>query len=181
MTSSTIVSTTIASGFIAFSFLLGSDSGLPVRVDRGLGSHRVLRGGVAVAWGRDFCRAHFCLLVCLPGSVSSVGCAGHNGGAPVAFCLAAFMLQLVTSELTLVSRVMPLVISRHDSSLSRDAFTALGLYAGANVGDNVAIFEQGARHVGKDIAGKGIANPLATLLSTSMMFRHLNLPDFSDR
>lgn len=55
------------------------------------------------------------------------------------------------------------------------------LVAGANVGDNVAIFEQGARHVGKDIAGKGIANPLATLLSTSMMFRHLNLPDFSDR
>ena len=49
------------------------------------------------------------------------------------------------------------------------------------MGDNVAIFEQGARHVGKDIAGKGIANPLATLLSTSMMFRHLNLPDFSDR
>lgn len=59
--------------------------------------------------------------------------------------------------------------------------TSGSLYAGANVGDNVAIFEQGARHVGKDIAGKGIANPLATLLSTSMMFRHLNLPDFSDR
>ncbi|KAL3141973.1 hypothetical protein ABBQ32_004619 [Trebouxia sp. C0010 RCD-2024] len=56
-----------------------------------------------------------------------------------------------------------------------------GVVPGANVGDNVAIFEQGARHVGKDIAGKGIANPLATLLSTSMMFRHLNLPDFSDR
>lgn len=53
--------------------------------------------------------------------------------------------------------------------------------AGCNIGDNVAIFEQGARHVGKDIVGKGIANPLATLLSTSMMFRHLNLPDFSDR
>lgn len=35
--------------------------------------------------------------------------------------------------------------------------------------------------MGKDIVGKGIANPLATLLSTSMMFRHLNLPDFSDR
>lgn len=56
-----------------------------------------------------------------------------------------------------------------------------GVVPGANVGSNVAIFEQGARHVGKDIAGKGVANPLATLLSTSMMFRHLNLPDFSDR
>lgn len=56
-----------------------------------------------------------------------------------------------------------------------------GVVPGCNIGDNVAIFEQGARHVGKDIVGKGIANPLATLLSTSMMFRHLNLPDFSDR
>ena len=55
------------------------------------------------------------------------------------------------------------------------------LGAGCNIGENVAIFEQGARHVGRDIAGKGIANPVATLLSTSMMFRHLNLPDFSDR
>lgn len=60
-------------------------------------------------------------------------------------------------------------------------FTSNCVLAGCNIGDNVAIFEQGARHVGKDIVGKGIANPLATLLSTSMMFRHLNLPDFSDR
>ena len=40
---------------------------------------------------------------------------------------------------------------------------------------------QGARHVGKDIAGKGLANPCAALLSTAMMLRHLNLPDFCDR
>ena len=59
--------------------------------------------------------------------------------------------------------------------------SAVLLAVGCNIGDNVAIFEQGARHVGRDIAGKGIANPVATLLSTSMMFRHLNLPDFSDR
>ena len=40
---------------------------------------------------------------------------------------------------------------------------------------------QGARHVGKDIAGKGIANPCAALLSAAMLLRHINLPDFSDR
>lgn len=40
---------------------------------------------------------------------------------------------------------------------------------------------QGARHVAKDIVGKGIANPMALLLSTSMLLRHLQLHSFSDR
>jgi isocitrate dehydrogenase (NAD+) len=52
---------------------------------------------------------------------------------------------------------------------------------GGNIGAGVAVFEQGARHVAKDIAGKGIANPTALLLSASMMLRHLQLHSFSDR
>ena len=40
---------------------------------------------------------------------------------------------------------------------------------------------QGARHVGRDIAGKGIANPCAALFATAMLLRHINLPDFSNR
>jgi len=40
---------------------------------------------------------------------------------------------------------------------------------------------QGARAVSKDIAGKGVANPTALTLSTSMMLRHLGLHSFSDR
>lgn len=49
------------------------------------------------------------------------------------------------------------------------------------MGKDVAVFEQGARHVNKHIAGKGIANPTALLLTTSMMLRHLQLHSFSDR
>jgi isocitrate dehydrogenase (NAD+) len=56
-----------------------------------------------------------------------------------------------------------------------------GIAPGCNVGDSVTIFEQGARHIAADIAGKGIANPCAALFSTAMMLRHLHLPDFSDR
>jgi len=56
-----------------------------------------------------------------------------------------------------------------------------GIMPGANVGNHVAVFEQGARHVGQDIAGQNIANPTAALLSTAMLLRHCNLPDFSDR
>jgi len=35
--------------------------------------------------------------------------------------------------------------------------------------------------VAADIAGRGVANPTSALLTASMMLRHLNLPDFSDR
>ena len=52
---------------------------------------------------------------------------------------------------------------------------------GANIGKDIAIFEQGARHVAADIAGKGVADPLALLLSTSMLLRHIQLHAFSDR
>jgi len=56
-----------------------------------------------------------------------------------------------------------------------------GLVPGGNIGSEVAVFEQGARHVSRAIAGKGVANPTALLLSTSMMLRHLQLHSFSDR
>ena len=56
-----------------------------------------------------------------------------------------------------------------------------GVCPGANIGSDVAIFEQGARHVAADIAGKGVADPLALLLSTSMLLRHIQLHAFSDR
>ncbi len=37
-----------------------------------------------------------------------------------------------------------------------------GFVPGANVGAEGAIFEQGTRHVGMDIAGKDVANPTGT-------------------
>ncbi|WIA35017.1 hypothetical protein OEZ86_003511 [Tetradesmus obliquus] len=55
-----------------------------------------------------------------------------------------------------------------------------GIVPGGNIGTDVAVFEQGARHVSKKIAGQGIANPTALLLATSMMLRHLQLHSFSD-
>lgn len=40
---------------------------------------------------------------------------------------------------------------------------------------------QKMKPVAADIAGRGVANPTSALLTASMMLRHLNLPDFSDR
>ncbi|MDI9619582.1 MAG: isocitrate/isopropylmalate dehydrogenase family protein [Candidatus Nezhaarchaeota archaeon] len=49
---------------------------------------------------------------------------------------------------------------------------SLGLAPSANVGDDHALFEP-VHGVALDIAGKGIANPLATILSSAMMLNHL--------
>jgi len=48
----------------------------------------------------------------------------------------------------------------------------LNLSPSANIGDNYAVFEP-LHGVELDIAGKGIANPVAAILSSSMMFRWL--------
>ena len=56
-----------------------------------------------------------------------------------------------------------------------------GIAPGANIGRKYAIFEQGARHAGKDIAKFGQANPTAFILSAVMMLRHLGLPFFAEQ
>jgi len=56
-----------------------------------------------------------------------------------------------------------------------------GVIPGGNIGNGVAIFEQGARHVGREIEGRGVANPTAMLLSTVLLLRHAGLPSFANR
>lgn len=48
----------------------------------------------------------------------------------------------------------------------------LGMYPSGNIGEDSAVFEP-VHGTAPDIAGKGIANPMATLLSAAMMFRWL--------
>lgn len=56
----------------------------------------------------------------------------------------------------------------------------LGLAPALNLGENVAIAEP-VHGSAPDIAGKGIANPTATILSASMLVRHhWHLPDIAD-
>ena len=56
-----------------------------------------------------------------------------------------------------------------------------GITPGVNIGPDFALFEPGTRHLGHDIAGKGLANPTSMILSSAMMLRHLNLPHFAER
>src|SRR6185295_11512270 len=56
----------------------------------------------------------------------------------------------------------------------------LGMAPGANIGPNAAIFEA-VHGSAPDIAGKGIANPLALLLAAGLMLEHVNQPGLANR
>ena len=56
----------------------------------------------------------------------------------------------------------------------------LGMAPGANIGEHAAIFEA-VHGSAPDIAGKGIANPIALLLAAAMMLDHVGLHDKGDR
>jgi isocitrate dehydrogenase (NAD+) len=66
------------------------------------------------------------------------------------------------------------------SDLCSGLVGGLGLVPGANLGDGVAIFEA-VHGSAPDIAGKGIANPTAMMLSAVLMLRHLGLVTAADR
>ncbi|MEP6886209.1 MAG: isocitrate/isopropylmalate family dehydrogenase [Gammaproteobacteria bacterium] len=56
----------------------------------------------------------------------------------------------------------------------------LGMTPGANIGANAAIFEA-VHGSAPDIAGKGVANPIALMLAAAMMLDHCHLPHMAAR
>jgi isocitrate dehydrogenase (NAD+) len=56
----------------------------------------------------------------------------------------------------------------------------LGMTPGANIGASAAIFEA-VHGSAPDIAGKGVANPIALLLAAAMMLEHCHLPHMAAR
>jgi len=66
------------------------------------------------------------------------------------------------------------------SDLCAGLVGGLGLAPGANIGEKCAVFEA-VHGSAPDIAGKGLANPTALLLSAVMMLRHLGESEKADR
>ncbi len=62
------------------------------------------------------------------------------------------------------------------SDLCAGLIGGLGLTPGANIGEDVAIFEA-VHGSAPDIAGKGVANPCALLLGAAQMLDHLDMPE----
>ena len=66
------------------------------------------------------------------------------------------------------------------SDLCAGLVGGLGLIPGANIGWEYAVFEP-VHGSAPDIAGKGLANPIAMILSGAMMLRHLREPAAAER
>ncbi|MEE8267440.1 MAG: isocitrate/isopropylmalate dehydrogenase family protein [Gemmatimonadales bacterium] len=82
------------------------------------------------------------------------------------------------------SRFDTIVLGNLDGDLVSDLCAGLvgglGLVPGANIGERFALFEA-VHGTAPDIAGKGIANPTALILSAEMMLRHMGQHHSADR
>jgi len=76
--------------------------------------------------------------------------------------------------------VMPNLYGDILSDMCAGLIGGLGLTPSGNIGDECSIFEA-VHGSAPDIAGKGLANPTALLLSSIMMLQHMGLNEYADR
>ncbi|KAF9652164.1 hypothetical protein BDM02DRAFT_3178341 [Thelephora ganbajun] len=76
--------------------------------------------------------------------------------------------------------VMPNLYGDILSDMCAGLIGGLGLTPSGNIGRDASIFEA-VHGSAPDIAGKGLANPTALLLSSMMMLRHMNLNEYADK
>jgi isocitrate dehydrogenase (NAD+) len=76
--------------------------------------------------------------------------------------------------------VMPNLYGDILSDMCAGLIGGLGLTPSGNIGDECSIFEA-VHGSAPDIAGKGLANPTALLLSSMMMLRHMRLNEYADK
>jgi len=89
-------------------------------------------------------------------------------------------LQIVQNPKPYADRVMVMPNLYGDilSDMCAGLIGGLGLTPSGNIGRDASIFEA-VHGSAPDIAGKGLANPTALLLSSLMMLRHMNLFDYA--
>ncbi|KZP32998.1 mitochondrial NAD-dependent isocitrate dehydrogenase subunit 2 precursor [Athelia psychrophila] len=76
--------------------------------------------------------------------------------------------------------VMPNLYGDILSDMCAGLIGGLGLTPSGNIGRDASIFEA-VHGSAPDIAGKGLANPTALLLSSMMMLRHMNLNPYAEK
>ncbi len=81
-------------------------------------------------------------------------------------------MQLVIRPETFDLLLLPNLYGDIVSDLAAGLVGGLGVVPGANMGDRDAVFEA-VHGSAPDIAGKGIANPTALMLSSVLMLTHL--------
>jgi isocitrate dehydrogenase (NAD+) len=89
-------------------------------------------------------------------------------------------MQLVQKPELYDVMVMPNLYGDILSDLCAGLVGGLGLAPGANIGDDIAVFEATHGSAPK-YAGKNVANPMAMMLSGVLMLRHIGEKDAGDR
>jgi isocitrate dehydrogenase (NAD+) len=89
-------------------------------------------------------------------------------------------MQLVMRPETFDILLLPNLYGDIVSDLAAGLVGGLGVVPGANMGENHAVFEA-VHGSAPDIAGKGIANPTALILSSVMLLQHLGEADAARR
>ena len=89
-------------------------------------------------------------------------------------------MQLVMNPTQFDVLLLPNLYGDIVSDLCAGLVGGLGLVPGANFGENCSIFEA-VHGSAPDIAGKGIANPTAVMLSSILMLRHLGKHEVAAR
>jgi isocitrate dehydrogenase (NAD+) len=85
-------------------------------------------------------------------------------------------MQLVMRPETFDVLLLPNLYGDIVSDLAAGLVGGLGIVPGANLGETNAVFEA-VHGSAPDIAGRGIANPTALMLSSVMMLKHIGEPD----
>jgi isocitrate dehydrogenase (NAD+) len=92
----------------------------------------------------------------------------------------AACMMLVMNPLQFDVLLMPNLYGDIVSDLCAGLVGGLGVVPGANLGTEVGVFEA-VHGSAPDIAGKGLANPMALLLSGVLMLRHIDEGAIADR
>jgi isocitrate dehydrogenase (NAD+) len=88
--------------------------------------------------------------------------------------------QLVLAPARFDVLVMPNLYGDMISDLCAGLIGGLGLACGGNIGDGVALFES-VHGTAPDIAGRGIANPIAMILTSALFLDHIGEQAAGDR
>src|SRR5438309_3704975 len=89
-------------------------------------------------------------------------------------------MQMVIDPLQFDMLLLPNLYGDVMSDLAAGLVGGLGVVPSANIGDRCAMFEA-VHGTAPDIAGKGLANPTALLLSAVLMLEHLGEPVAAER
>ena len=84
-------------------------------------------------------------------------------------------MQLVSKPEQFDVMVMPNLYGNVITNISAALVGGPGIPAGANYGDDYAVFEAGTRNSGSELVDKDVANPMSMVFASTEMLRHLEM------